>query len=143
MSRVYVLFILCLIGFAKANAQGPDDDQLGAWYMYFYNTAFNDSIGAFRAIFNIETGAGSVTGNSYCCVRYYLYTVGMGLNLLWDMPILLRGNSVRRLMTLSPKTVSIRKPCFQYHIIKVAVDTPISLRATMGRKSGFQDAVSL
>jgi hypothetical protein len=25
------------------NAQGPDEDQLGAWYMYFWNTTFGES----------------------------------------------------------------------------------------------------
>jgi hypothetical protein len=43
MKGAYLLFIFCLMGFAKAKAQGPDEGQLGAWYMYFYNTAFNDS----------------------------------------------------------------------------------------------------
>jgi hypothetical protein len=43
MKKLYFLIILCLISFAQVNAQGPDEDQLGAWYMYFYNTTFKES----------------------------------------------------------------------------------------------------
>lgn len=38
-----LLPLLILGGLSKANAQTPDEDQLGAWYMYFYNTSFKNS----------------------------------------------------------------------------------------------------
>ncbi len=37
-----ILLISCVSGLS-VNAQAPDEDQLGAWYMYFYNTTFKDS----------------------------------------------------------------------------------------------------
>lgn len=37
------LIIFCAFFTINATAQGPDEDQLGAWYMYFYNTTFKDS----------------------------------------------------------------------------------------------------
>ncbi|MGB3605842.1 MAG: DUF2490 domain-containing protein [Psychroserpens sp.] len=36
-------FLVLLISFSTCYAQGPDEDQLGAWYMYFWNTTFNES----------------------------------------------------------------------------------------------------
>ncbi|MFV8838334.1 DUF2490 domain-containing protein [Salinimicrobium soli] len=42
MKRFYFL-LLSLLFLNQANAQGPDEDQLGAWYMYFYNTTFKGS----------------------------------------------------------------------------------------------------
>ncbi|AZQ44327.1 DUF2490 domain-containing protein [Nonlabens ponticola] len=42
--RNYFLLLLISVGFTTSiNAQGPDEDQLGAWYMYFWNTTFNES----------------------------------------------------------------------------------------------------
>lgn len=38
-----ILSILILLITVSVNAQGPDEDQLGAWYMYFYNTTLNES----------------------------------------------------------------------------------------------------
>tara|TARA_B100001063_G_C16601706_1_gene471057 strand:+ start:39 stop:737 length:699 start_codon:yes stop_codon:yes gene_type:complete len=37
----FILFSCCY--FSQAIAQGPDEDQLGAWYMYFWNTNFGES----------------------------------------------------------------------------------------------------
>lgn len=42
MKKVLILFC-CAIASLSAKAQGPDEDQLGAWYMYFYNTTFKES----------------------------------------------------------------------------------------------------
>lgn len=36
--------LICMSGYA----QGPDEDQLGAWYMCFYNVNFNDSNWGFQ-----------------------------------------------------------------------------------------------
>jgi len=41
--KVLPLFITVFLLNTKAVAQGPDEDQLGAWYMYFYNAKFGDS----------------------------------------------------------------------------------------------------
>ncbi len=42
--RKYLLMLLCCIGSVGAFGQtGPDEDQLGAWYMYFFNTQFKNS----------------------------------------------------------------------------------------------------
>ncbi len=41
MNKFFVPFVL-FIGF-YALAQGPDEDQLGSWYMYFWNTEFQNS----------------------------------------------------------------------------------------------------
>ena len=42
--KIFCFFILlsCCY-FSQAIAQGPDEDQLGAWYMYFWNTNFGES----------------------------------------------------------------------------------------------------
>lgn len=44
-SRVkYLILSLFFIAVCyQVNAQSPDEDQLGAWYMYFYNTTFKNS----------------------------------------------------------------------------------------------------
>lgn len=42
--KKYFLPILFFLAFSSnVNAQDPDQDQLGAWYMYFYNTTFKES----------------------------------------------------------------------------------------------------
>lgn len=43
MKKSCLLISLCLVWFTKGVAQGPDENQLGAWYMYFYNTTFKES----------------------------------------------------------------------------------------------------
>ncbi len=43
MKKLVLLFFTYLICFTNVNAQGPNEDQLGAWYMYFYNTTFKES----------------------------------------------------------------------------------------------------
>lgn len=41
--NVYLLIIsICLLVAKKGNAQ-LNEDQMGAWYMYFFNTTFNES----------------------------------------------------------------------------------------------------
>ncbi len=37
------LLLGCLLLVLTCTAQGPDEDQLGAWYMYFYNAPFKNS----------------------------------------------------------------------------------------------------
>ncbi|WP_431472104.1 DUF2490 domain-containing protein [Nonlabens sp. SCSIO 43208] len=41
MNKIILLLVL-LLSFSTY-AQGPDEDQLGAWYMYFWNTEFKES----------------------------------------------------------------------------------------------------
>ena len=41
--RKLLSVITFLIITSSVKAQAPDEDQLGAWYMYFYNTTFKDS----------------------------------------------------------------------------------------------------
>lgn len=43
MNRIGLLLMLLIVGISSASGQGPDENQLGAWYMYFYNTTFKDS----------------------------------------------------------------------------------------------------
>jgi len=43
MIKRSLLFFTCTLFLVNAHAQGPDEDQLGAWYMYFYNTTFKES----------------------------------------------------------------------------------------------------
>ena len=44
MRRTFVLFVsIFLFSNISMRAQGVDEDQLGAWYMYFWNTDFKDS----------------------------------------------------------------------------------------------------
>ena len=43
MKKFYHLLILSLVSLNQIHAQGPDEGQLGAWYMYFYNTTFSES----------------------------------------------------------------------------------------------------
>lgn len=42
MRRIILIALACFIT-ASAYAQGPDEDQLGAWYMYFFNKSFKNS----------------------------------------------------------------------------------------------------
>ncbi len=41
--RKYLIAPFLCLGIIKAYGQGPDEDQLGAWYMYFFNKRFNES----------------------------------------------------------------------------------------------------
>ncbi len=43
MKKRIVLLMLCLFSFTLSKAQSPDENQLGAWYMYFYNINFKES----------------------------------------------------------------------------------------------------
>lgn len=43
MRKLFLSILIALACIANVNAQGPDEDQLGAWYMYFYNTTFKES----------------------------------------------------------------------------------------------------
>jgi hypothetical protein len=43
MKKLYFIILISSAIIFSANAQGPDEDQLGAWYMYFYNTTFKDT----------------------------------------------------------------------------------------------------
>ena len=43
MKKLYMYVLLCSLCIFNVKAQGPDEDQLGAWYMYFYNTTFQES----------------------------------------------------------------------------------------------------
>ncbi len=38
-----LILALAILSVFESNAQGPDENQLGAWYMYFYNTTFKES----------------------------------------------------------------------------------------------------
>ncbi|WP_111684534.1 DUF2490 domain-containing protein [Winogradskyella tangerina] len=43
MKNTILLFVFCFGISNIITAQGPDEDQLGAWYMYFFNADFNES----------------------------------------------------------------------------------------------------
>ncbi|MAP55585.1 DUF2490 domain-containing protein [Altibacter sp.] len=43
LKRIFLFPVLCLLCYTQTHAQGPDEDQLGAWYMYFFNTSFGES----------------------------------------------------------------------------------------------------
>ncbi|WGK66254.1 DUF2490 domain-containing protein [Croceiramulus getboli] len=43
MKKQVLLLSFILFGIHQIQAQGPDEDQLGAWYMYFYSHSFGDS----------------------------------------------------------------------------------------------------
>jgi hypothetical protein len=43
MKRILLPFTISLLTLLQVNAQEPDNNQLGAWYMYFYNTTFKES----------------------------------------------------------------------------------------------------
>lgn len=43
MRKLFLPMILILTCFSTSRAQAPDEEQLGAWYMYFYNTTFKES----------------------------------------------------------------------------------------------------
>ena len=43
MRILNVLMITSIITLTQINAQGINENQLGAWYMYFYNTTFKES----------------------------------------------------------------------------------------------------
>ena len=41
--KSYASFLIFVLFVSSVNAQGPDEDQLGAWYMYFWNTTIKES----------------------------------------------------------------------------------------------------
>lgn len=43
MKKVILLIIICFLSISKVQSQGPDESQLGAWHMYFYNITFKES----------------------------------------------------------------------------------------------------
>lgn len=43
MKTIYLLLTICLLTSLEVHAQEPVNNQLGAWYMYFYNTTFKES----------------------------------------------------------------------------------------------------
>lgn len=43
MIKPFLLVLLSLLTFVESKAQRPDQNQLGNWYMYFYNTTYKDS----------------------------------------------------------------------------------------------------
>lgn len=44
MKKYFLFLALTLASFSSVDAQGgPDEDQLGAWYMYFFNAEFGES----------------------------------------------------------------------------------------------------
>lgn len=43
MKKLILVPVLFCFGYIITHAQGPDEDQLGAWYMYFWNTTFKAS----------------------------------------------------------------------------------------------------
>ncbi len=43
MKKILLLITISLLTLLQVNAQEPDNNQLGAWYMYFYNTTLKES----------------------------------------------------------------------------------------------------
>ncbi|WP_343768239.1 DUF2490 domain-containing protein [Gangjinia marincola] len=43
MKKHFLLLVFSIACVTQSMAQSPDEDQLGAWYMYFYNATFKDS----------------------------------------------------------------------------------------------------
>ncbi|MFD0861433.1 DUF2490 domain-containing protein [Sungkyunkwania multivorans] len=43
MKRILPFITICFLTLCQVNAQAPDNNQLGAWYMYFYNATFKES----------------------------------------------------------------------------------------------------
>lgn len=43
MKKILLLITISWLTLLQVNAQEPDNNQLGAWYMYFYNTTFKES----------------------------------------------------------------------------------------------------
>ncbi len=43
MKKTLLFLVLIFFAIVECKAQGPDEDQLGAWYMYFFNTTFKES----------------------------------------------------------------------------------------------------
>lgn len=43
MKKQVTLTLLCVLLFGFSRAQNPDEDQLGAWYMYFFSADFKNS----------------------------------------------------------------------------------------------------
>ena len=41
--KSYASFLIFVLFVSSVSAQGPDEDQLGAWYMYFWNTTIKES----------------------------------------------------------------------------------------------------
>ena len=43
MKKIYLLLSLTMSSIFMFGQAGPDQNKMGAWYMYFYNTTFNES----------------------------------------------------------------------------------------------------
>ncbi|MFP4091042.1 MAG: DUF2490 domain-containing protein [Cyclobacteriaceae bacterium] len=43
MKKIIVLFLSVLLSYSAHAQSGPDEDQLGAWYMYFFQKRFKES----------------------------------------------------------------------------------------------------
>ena len=43
MKNIYLLLSLTMSSIFMFGQAGPDQNKMGAWYMYFYNATFNES----------------------------------------------------------------------------------------------------
>ena len=126
------LLILCT-QFAPLNdvkAQ-PQNDQLGAWYMYFFNTNFNDSPWGVQG--DIQHRNWNIAGDlEQLLLRGGLtYSPKMRRsNSLWVMEILRRVTLDRIILPL-PKAGFIKKRYFRSNLKPVLYQSPIPLRAAV------------
>ncbi|MEM6685244.1 MAG: DUF2490 domain-containing protein, partial [Bacteroidota bacterium] len=58
MKKLLILFAIFFSFSGIVNAQGPDEDQLGAWYMYFYNVKLKESRWGFQGDFQYRDWRG-------------------------------------------------------------------------------------
>ena len=43
MKKIYLLLSITMSSIFMFGQTGPDQNKMGAWYMYFYNATFNES----------------------------------------------------------------------------------------------------
>jgi len=95
-----------------AQAQELDEDQLGAWYMYFFNKSFGDSQFGIQGDTSFVFGIWVPIWSKYCCGPERPTDRVMRISSLhWAMPIsrlVLLAKAAKRLM----KAGFTRKLCF-------------------------------
>lgn len=106
----FLLFSCCY--FSQAIAQDPDEDQLGAWYMYFWNTNFGESNWGLQGDYQYRDWRGLGDRENYYLEQVlHLLLKNLVLNLRWVMQILPQGSMEPILIPRFQKTGSTRKHC--------------------------------
>jgi len=65
LKNIYYILIPFLFLCTKNGSAQINEDQLGAWYMYFYDTTLKKVLGVYKEMFNTEIGILLEIWNNY------------------------------------------------------------------------------